>query len=298
MKLNDLDSEFNYFATSENKVFGFSVNSVGFQSIPPKASYPLDGHPPKYMFNVNGGRVLSEYQLVYITKGEGVLKIVHSDSVPIYAGQIVLIKPNQWHFYCPNEETGWNEHFVGFCSDIFDNVLEDSISKIDNQIINVGLNVELSDLFRRAIEISQSEGIPFQEHLQGIVVHIIGLILTAAQRKNEANEHSQQIIEKAKILMSENILGNLSPVELARQLDMNYVTFRRLFRATTGVAPAKYLMALKMKKAKEILLNTSFTIKKISSDLCFDSPDSFNKAFKKSTGRTGTEYRLNSKIKG
>jgi AraC-like DNA-binding protein len=296
MKLNDLDNEFNYFARNENKVLGFSVNCVGFQSIPPKAPYPLDGHPQKYMFNVNGGRTLSEYQLVYITDGAGIFKTEHSDCAPISAGQIVLIRPNQWHFYCPNNDTGWDEYFVGFCSDIFDNVLEDSISKIDNQIINVGLNVELADLFRRAIEISRSERIPFQEHLQGIVVHIIGLILTASQRKNETNEHSQQIIEKAKILMSENIFANFSPVELARQLDMNYVTFRRLFRTTTGVAPAKYLMALKMKKAKEILLSASFTVKKISSDLCFDSPDSFNKAFKKSTGQTATEYRLNSKM--
>ena len=51
-----------------------------------------------------------------------------------------------------------------------------------------------------------------------------------------------------------------------------------------------------MKKAKEILLNTSFTIKKISNNLCFDSPDSFNKAFKKSTGQSGTEYRLKYKM--
>jgi AraC-like DNA-binding protein len=279
------------YLNNKNNSHVFSVTTVGFQSIQPNAAYPLKGHPKEYLFNVKKWRVLSEYQFLYITNGAGIVNFESSNAIPVHAGQIVLIRPDQWHSYCPTEEVGWDEYYIGFCSDAFKNVLEDSISKIEDQIVNIGLNAELVNLFRRAIEIFETETTFCKEYLQGITAHIIGLILAKSQGENRTNDYSQQIVEKAKIIMSENVFGCLSPVELALKLEMNYVSFRKLFKEITGFAPAKYLMALKMQKAKELLLKGSSSIKKISSDLGFDSPDSFNKSFKKYTGQTGTEYR-------
>jgi AraC-like DNA-binding protein len=278
---------------SKKIIMFFSVTTVGFQSIQPNVPYPLNRHPKEHLFDIKKGRVLSEYQFLYITNGTGVIHFESSNAIPVHAGQIVLIRPNQWHSYWPIKESGWDEYYIGFCSLAFKDILDDSISIIEDQIINIGLNAELVDLFRRAIEISESETTFFKEYLQGITAHIIGLILAKSQGENRTNDYSLQIVEKAKIIMSENVFASLSPVELALKLEMNYVSFRKLFKKITGFAPAKYLMALKMQKAEELLLKSASSIKKISSDLGFDSPDSFNKAFKKSTGETGTEYRLN-----
>jgi len=51
--------------------YGLWVNTVGFQSIQPNSPYPLKDHPTGYFFNAQKGRILREYQLVYITKGRG-----------------------------------------------------------------------------------------------------------------------------------------------------------------------------------------------------------------------------------
>jgi AraC-like DNA-binding protein len=279
------------YLNNKSNFHSFSVTTVGFQSIQPNTAYPLKDYPEGYLFNSKNGQILSEYQLIYITKGSGILKIDSTETLPIDAGQIVLIRPNQLHCYCPNIDSGWDEYYIGFCGDILKNVFGDSVSILENQIVDLGLNAELVDLFRRAIYISKSDKMSLQECLKGTVLHIIGLILSEAQRNNITNEFSHQIVEKAKIIMGESIFTNLSPVELALKLEMNYVSFRKLFKETTGFAPAKYLMELKMQKAKELLLKSSHSINKISSDLSFDSPDSFNKAFKKNTGQTGTKYR-------
>lgn len=281
------------YLNNKNNSHVFSVTTVGFQSIQPNTTSPLKNHLTDHLFDIKKGRILSEYQFLYITNGTGVIHFESSNAIPVHAGQIVLIRPNQWHSYWPIKELGWDEYYIGFCSHAFKNILDDSISIIEDQIINIGLNAELVDLFRRAIEISESETTFCKEYLQGITAHIIGLILAKSQRENRTNDYSQQIVEKAKIIMSENVFGCLSPVELALKLEMNYVSFRKLFKEITGFAPAKYLMELKMKKAKELLSKSSSTIKKISGDLGFDSPDSFNKSFKKYTGQTGTEYRAN-----
>ena len=54
---NDLGVEFKYLIVNDmDQKYGLWVNTVGFQSIQP---------------NAQKGRILREYQLVYITKGRG-----------------------------------------------------------------------------------------------------------------------------------------------------------------------------------------------------------------------------------
>ncbi len=69
---NGVGVDFKYLIVNEkDKNFGLWVNTVGFQSIPRGIQYPLTEHPSSYFFNASKGRVLQEYQLLYITKGEG-----------------------------------------------------------------------------------------------------------------------------------------------------------------------------------------------------------------------------------
>lgn len=56
---------------NDENIWGMSINGIGFQSIDPKGSYPLKGHPIGYTFNPDRGRIIDEFALVYIVKGEG-----------------------------------------------------------------------------------------------------------------------------------------------------------------------------------------------------------------------------------
>ena len=66
-----------------------------------------------------------------------------------------------------------------------------------------------------------------------------------------------QKIEQAKIIMNENVAGNVDPEELAMRLNISYSWFRRVFKEYTGYAPAKYFQELKLRKAKQLLVGTS-----------------------------------------
>ncbi|HEY6914836.1 MAG TPA: AraC family ligand binding domain-containing protein, partial [Paludibacter sp.] len=156
MNYNDLGVEFKYLIVSEkDKKFGMSVNTVGFQSIQPNTPYPLTDHPSGYFFNAQKGRVLREYQFLYITKGKGVLSFDNETFIPISKGRLFVIFPGQWHTYHPSTETGWNEYYIGFEGPIFDNIVENSFISKGNQILEVGFNEELVNLFTRAIEVAE-----------------------------------------------------------------------------------------------------------------------------------------------
>ena len=274
---NDLGVEFKYLIVNDmDQKFGLWVNTVGFQSIQPNSPYPLKDHPSGYFFNAQKGRVLREYQLVYITKGRGLFA---SDTTPekqVCKGRLMVLFPGQWHTYE---------------GPVIDDMLRGGFLSKDNQILEVGLNEELVTLFSRALEIAEADKISSQQYLSGIVLHMIGMILSISKNKIFEMGDVDQKIEQAKIIMNENIFKDIDPEELAMKLNISYSWFRKVFKDYTGYAPAKYFQELKLRKAKQLLVGTSQSVKEISFMLDYKSTEHFFSLFKKRTGFTPLEYR-------
>lgn len=89
---NDLGVEFKYLIVNDmDQKFGLWVNTVGFQSIQPDSPYPLKDHPSGYFFNAQKGRVLREYQLVYITKGRGLFSSETTPEKQVCKGRLMVL---------------------------------------------------------------------------------------------------------------------------------------------------------------------------------------------------------------
>ena len=147
----DSDVDFKYLIVNDmDKKYGLWVNTVGFQSIPPDSPYPLKDHPTGYFFNAKKGRVLREYQLVYITKGRGLFYTEEGKEKQVCRGRMMLLFPGQWHTYYPYKQTGWNEYYIGFEGPIVDNMMRAGFFRPENQVLEVGLDEELVTLFKRA----------------------------------------------------------------------------------------------------------------------------------------------------
>ena len=289
---NDLGVEFKYLIVNDmDRNYGLWVHTVGFQSIQPNSPYPLRDHPSGYFFNTQKGRVLREYQFVYITKGRGVFASENTPEKPLCRGRLIVLFPGQWHTYHPYRQTGWNEYYIGFEGPVIDNLMKNGFLSKDNQVLEVGLNEELVSLFSRALEIAEADKISSQQYLAGIVLHMMGMILSVSKNKIFEIGDIDQKIEQAKIIMNENVFNNIDPEELAMRLNISYSWFRKVFRDYTGYAPAKYFQELKLRKAKQLLLSTSQSVKEISFMLAYKSTEHFFASFKKRTGFTPLEYR-------
>ena len=289
---NDLGVEFKYLIVNDmDRKFGLWVNTVGFQSIQPNTPYPLRDHPSGYYFNTQKGRILREYQLVYITKGRGLFSSESTPEKQICKGRLILLFPGQWHTYHPYLQTGWNEYYIGFEGPVVDNMMKGGFLSKDNQILEVGLDEELVSLYSRALDVAEGDKISSQQYLSGIVLHMIGMILSISKNKIFEIGGVDQKIEQAKIIMNENVYKDIEPEELAMKLNISYSWFRKVFKDYTGYAPAKYFQELKLRKAKQLLISTSQSVKEISFTLNYKSTEHFFSLFKKRTGFTPLEYR-------
>jgi AraC-like DNA-binding protein len=97
--------------------------------------------------------------------------------------------------------------------------------------------------------------------------------------------------------IEENIQDpNLSNVALAKKMGISEVYLRKLFLSHCGMTPRQYVLEERFKKAKQMLVDTPFTVASISEDCGFASVYHFCRTFKKRIGMTPTQYAEENKI--
>ena len=273
--------------------WGLAVNSVGRQEIAPGAAYPPSSHPTRYLFSTGKGRVLNEYQLLYITGGRGVFScetLGHERKIPVNAGTMILLFPGEWHNYRPLESTGWTEYWIGFSGQQVDSIVAKGFFSRSKPLLEVSLHDDLAELYARAIEIAENQQSGFQQALAGIVTALLGMAYYYDRNESFTESNTDKMIARAKILVGEQ-LTTIEPRSLADQLCVSYSSFRRTFKVYTGFSPAKYILHAKITQAKELLTNSSTEIKEIAFNLGFENTDYFFTAFRRLTGQTPLAYR-------
>ena len=208
----------------------------------------------------------------------------------IREGDMFLLFPGEWHTYRPEQTTGWNEYWIGFNGRIMEDWVKEGFFSKESPVFNVGLNEELISLYKRAIMIADAQEANYQQALSGIVCNLVSMALYLSRNRDFNSSDISAQINSAKIAVHENV-STITPEELARLVCMSYSKFRKIFKEYTGFAPAQYIQEVRINMAKEMLTNTSRSIKEIAFDLGYENKDYFFTVFKKVVGTTPANYR-------
>ncbi|MBE6203740.1 MAG: AraC family transcriptional regulator [Alistipes sp.] len=288
--MDESKKQFHYLIPSRtDREYGCTISTVGTQEILPHDTYPASDHPQGYAFDPARGRVLREYQLLYITKGQGTFSN-EKGTFTVPKGSIILLRPGLWHSYHPSDETGWKEYFIGFDGPAIEKVIE-TFFPDGEQIYNIGLNRELVDLYQQALDVAAMDRPATQQLLCGIVMHMLSIANFTIRNEAITTDRLDQVVEQAKMIMHERVMQNIDLEALAAQLNVSYSWFRKIFRDYTGFPPAKYFTQIKLRHAQYLLTNTNEPIKEIAFMLSFKSTEHFYTTFKRVTGYTPNAYR-------
>lgn len=271
--------------------WGLVATTVGTQQIAPNASYPAMQHPSTYNFKGQGGRILEEYQIVYIAEGGGFFE---SQSIPrqrIEGGTAILLFPGERHTYTPDDQLGWREYWIGFKGEVADKRVMAGFFSPKEALLNIGLSNTLIGLYRDAIRIAENEHIGCQQLLAGIVTHMLGLILYKTKRNNNNANRTEDIINEARLLMREQVHHTLHAKDISDKLGVGYSWFRQSFKQVTGISPAQYIGRLLISRAKEMLISENHSITEIAYLLGFESVGQFSTTFRKIEGSTPRQFR-------
>src|SRR5688572_24474399 len=207
-------------STDEN--WGLSVLNTGCTRIVAGSPYPYATHPAHHYFNWEKGRVLHEFQVIYITKGGGIFESKSGGRLSIGEGSIIVLFPEERHSYKPNKKTGWDEYWVGFDGPIIQNLLSKKFFTRGNPVIPVGYHEPLLHLFLEIIDKTKEEKAGYQPLIAGTVLHLLGYIYSLSQQEIFSGQDVDAIVNKARLLFRSNIEQNISPVDVANELQISY----------------------------------------------------------------------------
>lgn len=104
-------------------------------------------------------------------------------------------------------------------------------------------------------------------------------------------ESIQLAVLRAISTMRDNLGEPLTVDDMARSAMFSKFHFTRIFQRVTGVSPGRFLSALRLQRAKQLLVSTSLSVADISLLVGYNSVGTFSSRFTRSVGMPPTTYR-------
>ncbi|WP_163537428.1 response regulator [Gracilibacillus sp. YIM 98692] len=162
-------------------------------------------------------------------------------------------------------------------------LLENLLRDIENELIN--RNISLPNCLPEQIKWPNTRELMMEKAKQEIS-HMIETV------QGSRNLGSRQNILKAVEYMKKNYaLEELSLQEAANYVGVSESYFSRSFKEEMNISFIKYLIKLRLAKAKEMIQDSDLKITDIAFKVGFSDYPHFSKSFKKYYGLTPNEYR-------
>lgn len=236
-------------------------------------------------FNTNTSR--PDFYLLYVTEGE--LNVLLSDRNTILkSGMGIIYYPNHQFSYGFNGN-GINRyywvHFTGYQAQ----AMLERFGFYHESIFNIGVHSKIINLFGKIASelICREDDFAFSAstYLLQILVNI-----RRYHYPNKSTETAKRLKASLDILHT-NYHKPLTIEDLASFEQLSPSRYRTIFRETTGLSPKQYLTNIRMRRACELLRQTTLSIKQIGSMVGYEDMLYFHRMFKKMNDMTPAQYR-------
>ncbi len=291
MSQTRLDHYHRYLPISAvDRRWGLHVLCGGYLRVPGGTPYPLPGHPRRYSLMWQSGRVLDEYQLHFITRGGGAFESGEQRARRIEAGTAFLLFPGLWHRYQPDQDTGWDEFWIGFQGEHAQRLMAPPFFDPRQPVVAVDERSALLEQFTDLIAAMRADLPHMQRILSGHVQLMLG-ILQARIAGGEADSPALKAIQEAKRAIAEALTRPIDGQTLAREIGVGYHWLRRAFRQRTGFSMHDYHLQLRIHAAMAALESSEDTVAAIAAAVGFDDAFYFSRIFRRHNGVSPQRWR-------
>lgn len=233
-------------------------------------------------------RVLGSYALVYVLEGSGTYSDALHRTYRIRAGDLLVIFPDIGHLYGPSEHEHWSEWYCVFDGPVFDLWQRAGLLNPDHPVYHLEPIAEWRDRFEAVLR-------PGNRTLADRTLHLSRFlqILTEALLAESGTQLPSipSSIARACQLLETDLHRDIDLAAVAAEVGLTYETFRKQFRQSVGVAPARFRLIRRIDAACAMLQHTELTAKAIAVRAGFSDEFHFSRSFKQITGLPPTEFR-------
>lgn len=153
-----------------------------------------------------------------------------------------------------------------------------------------GYSPRMNDMLQKLCQTSIMPGSLQALRSKSLFLSVMDEVLTCSA--NRRAESGQGLVEDAMVYMNIHYVEQFTIPELAGKYGLSSKQFAYLFQKHAKMSPNEYLIAQRMKRAKELLYDTPCSIKEIADSVGYSDPYYFSKLFKKRTGISPSILRI------
>jgi AraC-like DNA-binding protein len=246
------------------------------------------------------------YEIVFVYSGKGTF-FIDDHFYDIQKGDVFLIPNDTIHRAMPDMDEPVTSTIIFFSPTLLYNILIDDVFSFFNLFemakkvgnYKMALPLENQQKMKEQLltiyqEMQKSE--PGHKHASLLIVHQIILDLYRAHMDNkqhlmEPNTYGPDWVKEILVYINNNLSQPLSLTELAGQALVSTSHFSRVFKQTTGMGLTVYLNSKRVIKAKELLIETNYSVSYIAEICGFESMTHFHRIFKKYIDITPASFR-------
>jgi AraC-like DNA-binding protein len=231
----------------------------------------------------------TQHLFQYTLEGEGLFwdgRGTHR--LPAGTGFLCRINdPDTGYRYPEDAEEPWIQMFFTFHGG---NSLVESIVSRFGAVYAVQQD---SGVIRRMLEYEGQSGAILEMTAGEGASLVSSLLYTLADVGMQSTQDSAHswLVREAQKLMRSRVEEYLNVGEVARMLNVSTEHLCRVFRKETGTTPLKYLNETRMRRARDLLCDTSLSCGEIAERLGFDNASHFARTFRRVVGTTPRKYR-------
>ena len=172
------------------------------------------------------------------------------------------------------------------------NVSVGNITLASRTAIQAGVSVEKSftmadSLIQQIEEIDNvSEVEAFNREAQRVFAAAV-----AEEKKNESNGYKNPLIREVKDYIFQHFHDTIQVTDIAEHLNVNPDYLSHLFKKQEKITIKRYILKEKIRRSRNLLQYSDYSIQEISFYLGFSSQSHFGKVFQELTGETPGRYR-------
>lgn len=260
------------------------------------------GFVPTLLYTWKGIRTTDEekyhcheqLEMAFVMSGKGKYKI---DGVmyDIEEGDLLVFNPGTYHqAFCVNPKTPTYEFFMGACDFCFEGMPQDHLILKSLPVYKCG-----PDLKQKLMRICTAMGIEREDRkvgryymMQSYLIQFMMNILRDEQIPGEPESHcgfesinKNKIVEEIILYFEEHYSEKISLDMISENMYVSPFYISKIFKSVTGDTPIRYLINIRLDKAKELLeRNPGVSVKEVSDMVGYDDAYHFSKLFKKRFG--------------
>lgn len=285
-----MQSRHRYFPVGPaQKEWGIYATCLGHSRSEPGAVFPSREHPDEYYFNWNVGRILHEWQMIFIEDGAGMVE-TRKKQCDVSVGSLVLLPPDSWHRYRPDPERGWTTLWIGFNGEFASRFAGGAGIDPAGEVRSLSANSRFHRLLRNIVTDVLGSS---RDNAYSVAAQIPALI--AAMQEDAAAGESRaddaELVHRAMTYITEHAGETIDFQSLAESLGLTYRSFRYLLSRETAMPPLQYQLGIRLARAKNLLRSSDMPISEIARTLGFNSTWYFSHFFRKHAKTTAAAYR-------